>query len=75
MSSTTGANLLATNSSHQYVKCVDIYPQPGSDVLLAIGQANGKVVLTTFGPSKFDALGISGKDFGKILKKNNLLEL
>ncbi|CAG2055807.1 unnamed protein product [Timema podura] len=62
LSSATGANLLATNTSHQYVKCVDIYPQPEPDILLAIGQANGKVVLTTFGPTAFDTLGLAGKE-------------
>nr|CAD7607014.1 unnamed protein product [Timema genevievae] len=64
LSSATGANLLATNTSHQYVKCVDIYPQPEPDILLAIGQANGKVVLTTFGPTAFDTLGLAGKELG-----------
>ncbi|PNF34608.1 WD repeat-containing protein mio [Cryptotermes secundus] len=62
VSDTTAANLLATNSNHHYVKCVDIYPQPEPDILLAIGQANGKVVLTTFGPTAFDALGLTGKE-------------
>jgi hypothetical protein len=58
--------LLAINSNHHYVKCVDIYPhpQPEPDILLAIGQANGKVVLTTFGPTVFDALGLAGKELG-----------
>nr|CAD7572092.1 unnamed protein product [Timema californicum] len=64
LSSATGASLLATNTSHQYVKCVDIYPQPEPDILLAIGQANGKVVLTTFGPTAFDTLGLAGKELG-----------
>ncbi|PSN33611.1 WD repeat-containing protein mio [Blattella germanica] len=62
ISDTTAANLLATNSNHHYVKCVDIYPQPEPDILLAVGQANGKVVLTTFGPTAFDAIGLTGKE-------------
>ncbi|KAJ9588221.1 hypothetical protein L9F63_018385 [Diploptera punctata] len=62
VSNTTAANLLATNSSHHYVKCVDIYPQPEPDILLAIGQANGKIVFTTFGPTAFDAIGLTGKE-------------
>ncbi|XP_069700640.1 GATOR2 complex protein MIOS [Periplaneta americana] len=62
VSDTTAANLLATNSNHRYVKCIDIYPQPEPDILLALGQANGKVVLTTFGPTAFDALGLTGKE-------------
>jgi hypothetical protein len=62
---------LATNSNHHYVKCVDIYPQPEPDILLAIGQANGKVVLTTFGPTAFDALGLTGKELGNSHNMNN----
>uniref|UniRef100_A0A8D8RAA1 WD repeat-containing protein mio n=1 Tax=Cacopsylla melanoneura TaxID=428564 RepID=A0A8D8RAA1_9HEMI len=61
ISSSTYAHLLATNSYHHYVKCVDIYPHvEPADMLLALGQANGKVVLTTFGPSAYDALGLTG---------------
>lgn len=63
VSETTTAYLLATNTSHHYVKCIDIYPQPEPDILLAVGQANGKIVLTTFGPTAFDSLGIVGKEF------------
>jgi len=64
LSDTSYAQLLATNSSLHYVKCVDVYPHQEPDVLLAIGQANGKVVLTTFGPSAFDCLGLAGKELG-----------
>lgn len=64
ISETTVAHLLASNSNHPYVKCVDIYPHNDTDVLLAIGQINGKVVLTTFGPTVFDCLGLSGKELG-----------
>ncbi|XP_012282534.1 GATOR complex protein MIOS-B [Orussus abietinus] len=63
ISESTVAHLLATNTSHHYVKCIDIYPQPEPDILLAVGQANGKVVLTTFGPTAFDSLGLTGKEF------------
>jgi len=50
ISDSTQAVLLATNSSYRYVKCVDIYPKTqGDNVLLAVGQANGKVGLTCFG--------------------------
>lgn len=62
ISDSTVAHLLATNSSHHYVKCIDIYPQLEPDILLAVGQANGKVVLTTFGPTTFDSLGLPGKE-------------
>lgn len=56
-SDTTHATLLATNSTHRYVKCVDICPRKDIDILLAIGQANGKVVLDSFGSSDSDAVG------------------
>ncbi|XP_031849285.1 GATOR complex protein mio isoform X3 [Nomia melanderi] len=62
ISDSTVAHLLATNTNHHYVKCVDIYPQPEPDILLAIGQANGKVVLTTFGATVFDSQGFTGKE-------------
>lgn len=60
ISETSVAHLLATSSNHHYVKCVDICPQPEPDILLAVGQANGKVVLTTFGQTAFDSLGLAG---------------
>ncbi|XP_034247778.1 GATOR complex protein MIOS-A isoform X2 [Thrips palmi] len=62
ISDTTSAHLLASNSNLPYVKCVDIYPHNESDVLLAIGQINGKVVLNTFGQTVFDCLGLAGKE-------------
>lgn len=49
MSPESTANLLATNTHHRYVKCIDIYPKPDSDMMLAIGHANGKVTLCTLG--------------------------
>ncbi|CAH0752477.1 unnamed protein product [Bemisia tabaci] len=64
LSDNTVAHLLASNSNHHYVKCVDIYPHPQPDVLLAIGQANGKVVLTSFGSSVFDNMGLTGIEIG-----------
>ncbi|KAG7207947.1 hypothetical protein KM043_009533 [Ampulex compressa] len=62
ISDSTAAHLLATNTNQHYVKCIDIYPVPEPDILLAIGQANGKVVLTTFGPTIFDSQGLTGKE-------------
>lgn len=62
ISESTVAHLLATNSHHHYVKCIDIYPKQESDILLAIGQANGKVTLTTFGPTIFDSIGLTGQE-------------
>ncbi|KAK7593002.1 hypothetical protein V9T40_007754 [Parthenolecanium corni] len=60
ISENTSARLLATNSNYRYVKCIDVYPKSESDLLLAVGQANGKVSLTTFGPSVFDSVGLAG---------------
>ncbi|EFN84236.1 GATOR complex protein MIOS [Harpegnathos saltator] len=57
------AHLLATNTNNHYVKCIDIYPEQEPDILLAVGQANGKVVLNTFGPTAYDSLGFTGKEF------------
>lgn len=68
ISDSTVAHLLATNTNHHYVKCIDIYPQLEPDILLAVGQANGKVVLTTFGPTIFDSQGLSGKELGKLFQ-------
>ncbi|XP_049939369.1 GATOR complex protein MIOS isoform X2 [Schistocerca serialis cubense] len=62
VSDSTYANLLATNSSHHYIKCIDIFPHPEPDILLAVGQASGKVTLTAFGPTVFDSRGITGKE-------------
>ncbi|XP_076291746.1 GATOR complex protein mio isoform X1 [Lasioglossum baleicum] len=62
ISDSTVAHLLATNTNHHYVKCIDIYPQPEPDILLAVGQANGKIVLTTFGPTVFDSQSLTGKE-------------
>ncbi|XP_015172042.1 PREDICTED: WD repeat-containing protein mio [Polistes dominula] len=62
LSDSTVAHLLATNTNHHYVKCIDIYPQAELDILLAVGQDDGKVVLTTFGPTIFDSYGYAGKE-------------
>lgn len=60
LSDTHCAHLLFTNSNHQYLKCVAWYPR--QDHLLAVGQANGKVVLTSFG-SDHDPNGLVGREF------------
>ncbi|KRT82735.1 WD40 domain-containing protein, partial [Oryctes borbonicus] len=62
LSPSTGAHLLATNSNYHYVKCIDIYPKSDKDLLLAIGQANGKVVLSTFGATIYDSQFLPGKE-------------
>lgn len=64
LSEKTGAHLVASNNNYHYIKCIDVCPDSKSEPLLAVGQANGKVVLTTFGPTSFDALGLNGKEFG-----------
>lgn len=62
ISDDTYAEVLATNSSHHYVKCVDINPK-SVPALVAVGLANGKVSLISFGPQ--DHLGLAGKEIGK----------
>lgn len=67
LSEKTGAHLVASNNNYHYIKCIDICPDSKSEPLLAVGQANGKVVLATFGPTSFDALGLNGKEFGMFI--------
>ncbi|KAG5872709.1 hypothetical protein JTB14_008803 [Gonioctena quinquepunctata] len=62
VSDTHCAQLLATNTNHHYVRSIDIYPKCENDLLLAIGLANGRVALTTFGPSEHDVHGFPGKE-------------
>lgn len=59
------AQLVATSSNHHYVRCVDVYPKCEEDLLLAVGLANGRVALTSFGLSEHDVIGYPGKEFGK----------
>ncbi|XP_018335553.1 GATOR complex protein MIOS [Agrilus planipennis] len=62
ISNNLAAFLLTTNPNYHYIKCLDIYPK-SNDILLAVGQGNGKVSLVTFGPSQFDSQGLPGKEF------------
>ncbi|KAJ8985000.1 hypothetical protein NQ317_016911 [Molorchus minor] len=62
ISNTHCAQLLATNTNHHYVRSIDIYPKSESDLLLAIGLSNGRVALSTFGPSEHDPCGFPGKE-------------
>lgn len=62
ISNTSCAHIIATNPNHLYVKSIDIYPKPHSDLLMAIGISNGKVLLSTFGPSEYDLFGYPGKE-------------
>ncbi|XP_051872722.1 GATOR complex protein MIOS isoform X1 [Pristis pectinata] len=64
LSEDTTATLLAINSDTPYMKCVAWYPKYDPECLLAVGQANGRVVLTSLGQdrnSKFRDL--IGKEF------------
>ncbi|KAJ3597439.1 hypothetical protein NHX12_000964 [Muraenolepis orangiensis] len=51
LSEDTAATLLAINSDTPYMKCVAWYPKHEPECLLAVGQANGRVVLTSLGQS------------------------
>ncbi|XP_016136994.1 WD repeat-containing protein mio-like [Sinocyclocheilus grahami] len=51
LSEETTATLLAINSDAPYMKCVAWYPKHEPECLLAVGQANGRVVLTSLGQS------------------------
>ncbi|XP_074540448.1 GATOR2 complex protein MIOS [Halichoeres trimaculatus] len=51
LSEETAATLLAINSDTPYMKCVAWYPKHEPECLLAVGQANGRVVLTSLGQS------------------------
>ncbi|XP_074036422.1 GATOR complex protein mio [Leptinotarsa decemlineata] len=62
ISDTYCAQLLTTNTNYHYVRSIDIYPKCEVDLLLAIGLANGRVSLTTFGPSEHDLHGFPGKE-------------
>lgn len=62
VSDTHYAQVLTTNTNHHFVRSIDIYPKCETDLLLAIGLANGRVALTTFGPSEHDATGFPGKE-------------
>ncbi|KAJ8938879.1 hypothetical protein NQ318_016083 [Aromia moschata] len=45
-----------------YSWSIDIYPKSETDLLLAIGLSNGRVALSTFGPSEYDTRGFPGKE-------------
>ncbi|CAH1238277.1 MIOS [Branchiostoma lanceolatum] len=64
LSDDTTATLLSTNTDIQYMKCVAWYPKKEPEFLLAVGQANGRVVLTSFGQDgAHDQYGLIGKEF------------
>ncbi|CAL8337121.1 unnamed protein product [Gadus morhua 'NCC'] len=60
----TAATLLAINSDTPYMKCVAWYPKHEPECLLAVGQANGRVVLTSLGQShNSKCKELMGKEF------------
>ncbi|XP_034030196.1 GATOR complex protein MIOS [Thalassophryne amazonica] len=64
LSEETAATLLAINSDTPYMKCVAWYPKHEPECLLAVGQANGRVVLTSLGQSHNSAYKeLVGKEF------------
>uniref|UniRef100_W5MZ29 Missing oocyte, meiosis regulator, homolog (Drosophila) n=1 Tax=Lepisosteus oculatus TaxID=7918 RepID=W5MZ29_LEPOC len=64
LSGETAATLLAINSDTPYMKCVAWYPRPEPECLLAVGQANGRVVLTSLGQShNTKCKELMGKEF------------
>ncbi|MCI4391218.1 hypothetical protein PGIGA_G00131570 [Pangasianodon gigas] len=64
LSEETAATLLAINSDTPYMKCVAWYPKHEPECLLAVGQANGRVVLTSLGQShNSKCKDLMGKEF------------
>ncbi|XP_056374911.1 GATOR complex protein MIOS isoform X2 [Hyla sarda] len=64
LSEETTATLLAINSDTPYMKCVAWYPKYDPECLLAVGQANGRVVLTSLGPNhNSKSRDLIGKEF------------
>lgn len=64
LSEETTATLLAINSDTPYMKCVAWYPKHEPECLLAVGQANGRVVLTSLGQSHNSTYKeLMGKEF------------
>ncbi|XP_074659239.1 uncharacterized protein LOC141911993 [Tubulanus polymorphus] len=59
------ASLLSSNTNHQYMKCISWCPRRNPDHLIAVGQANGRVVLTSFGKGtgNSDPDDLIGKEF------------
>ncbi|XP_013772701.1 GATOR complex protein MIOS-like [Limulus polyphemus] len=62
LSDNSCAALLSINSDNHYMKCIAWYPRHEPDNLLAVGQANGKVVLTSFSQN-FESSDLIGQEF------------
>ncbi|NXX74403.1 MIO protein, partial [Urocolius indicus] len=64
LSEETTATLLSINSETPYMKCVAWYPKYDPECLLAVGQANGRVVLTSLGQDhNSKSKDLIGKEF------------
>ncbi|KAI0220830.1 GATOR complex protein MIOS [Lamellibrachia satsuma] len=64
VSDETFASVLSVNSDNQYMKCLAWYPKSQPDNLLAVGLANGKVVLTGLGKTGLnDPHSLVGREF------------
>ncbi|XP_062364034.1 GATOR2 complex protein MIOS isoform X3 [Cinclus cinclus] len=64
LSEETTATLLSINSDTPYMKCVAWYPKYDPECLLAVGQANGRVVLTSLGQDhNSKSKDLIGKEF------------
>ncbi|GFT39799.1 GATOR complex protein MIOS [Nephila pilipes] len=59
----SSANLVATSSDHQYLKCFSWYPKQDHPLLLALGMANGRVILESLDPSSSRDAEIIGREF------------
>ncbi|XP_064455610.1 GATOR2 complex protein MIOS-like [Ornithodoros turicata] len=57
-----GADLLSINADFQYLRCLSCCQSPDLDVLLAVGQDSGKVVLASFGRT-YNGAGLVGREF------------
>uniref|UniRef100_T1JHX6 Uncharacterized protein n=1 Tax=Strigamia maritima TaxID=126957 RepID=T1JHX6_STRMM len=62
LSDTHCAQIMFTNAVPQYLKCVAWYPTPEYEYLLALGLANGKIVLTNLRNSQ-EPSNLVGREF------------
>ncbi|GIY10130.1 GATOR complex protein MIOS [Caerostris darwini] len=63
ISDSSCANLIASSSDHQYLKCFSWYPKLDHPLLLAVGMANGRVVLESLDPNSSRDAEIVGREF------------
>ncbi|KAG8195761.1 hypothetical protein JTE90_010637 [Oedothorax gibbosus] len=63
ISENTFANVISTSSEHQYLKCYSWYPKFDHPFLLALGLANGRVVLESLDPMGSRDADLAGREF------------